>query len=203
MHKCNAQITRACFRFLRIGVFFLLLSGGRVSLKAQELVVKTNFLYDATTSVNVGVEWALGKRTSLDLSGNVNLWAFKGESRFKHWLLQPEWRWWTCEAFNGHFLGVHLHGAQFNVGGFQLPLLGWESLKQHRYEGWLVGAGVSYGYQWVLSRNWNLEASVGVGYAYVDYRKYLCVQCGPKEGEGVKHYWGPTKAALSLVYMFH
>ena len=39
--------------------------------------------------------------------------------------------------------------------------------KGRHYEGWYVGGGLTYGYQWMLSRHWNLEASIGVGYARI------------------------------------
>ncbi len=42
------------------------------------------------------------------------------EARFKHWMVQPEARYWLCEKFNGHFLGVHAHYADYNVGGLKI-----------------------------------------------------------------------------------
>ena len=53
---------------------------------------------------NLGVEVGLAKKWSLDLSGNYNGWKLGDEARMKHWLVQPEARYWLCEKFNGHFL---------------------------------------------------------------------------------------------------
>ncbi len=47
-----------------------------------------------------------------------------------HWAVQPEWRYWTCRRFMGHFIGVHAHGGKYNGG-----------LKKYRYDGWGVGGG--------------------------------------------------------------
>ena len=69
---------------------------------AQKWAVKSNLLYDATATINLGVEAALGPRVTLDISGNYNPWEF-GDARWKHWLIQPEVRYWLCERFNGHF----------------------------------------------------------------------------------------------------
>ena len=69
---------------------------------AQKWAVKSNLLYDATATINLGVEAALGHRVTLDVSGNYNPWKF-GDARWKHWLVQPEVRYWLCESFNGHF----------------------------------------------------------------------------------------------------
>ena len=68
---------------------------------AQKWAVKSNLLYDATATINLGVEAALGPRVTLDISGNYNPWEF-GDARWKHWLIQPEVRYWLCERFNRH-----------------------------------------------------------------------------------------------------
>ena len=92
-----------------------------ISLSAQDLAVKTNLLYDATATVNLGVEVGLSPKWTLDLSGNYNGWTFNENKKWKHWMAQPEARYWFCERFNGHFLGAHLLGGQYNVGGIDLP----------------------------------------------------------------------------------
>ncbi len=176
---------------------------------AQKVAIKTNLLYDATSTLNLGVEFGLSKKWTLDVSGNYNPWTFNDNRKMKHWLVQPEARYWLCEKFNGHFLGMHAHGGQFNWGGM-LPwgfrngkMFGIESrqMSEHRFQGWLAGAGISYGYQWILGNRWNLEASVGIGYAYLDYGKYKCEKCGEKIKDGHKNYLGPTKAAISIIYI--
>ena len=99
-----------------IGVLGILLCNTANSY-AQKVAVKTNLLYDATTTMNLGLEIGLGKKWSLDLSGNYNPWKFDDETRLRHWGVQPELRYWLCEKFNGHFLGLHGHYAKYNVGG--------------------------------------------------------------------------------------
>ncbi len=167
---------------------------------AQKVGFKTNFAYWATTTPNLGAEFALGKKTTLELAGGLNLFAFSQNKKFRHWLVQPELRLWTCEVFNGHFFGLHGHGSQFNVGGWDIPVGRLSVFKEHRYEGYLYGGGVSYGYQWVLSPRWNFEASLGGGFARIHYEKYPCATCGTKLDEGTTNYWGVTKAALSIIY---
>ena len=66
----------------------------------------------------------------------------------------------------------------------------------------MLGAGIAYGYQWMLSRHWNIEASVGIGYDYIKYDKYECGWCGEKIKSSHSNYFGPTKAALSFLYIF-
>ena len=44
--------------------------------------------------------------------------------------------------------------------------------------------------------------NIGVGYARVKYEQFECKTCGEKVSEGHKNYLGPTKAAISLIYLF-
>lgn len=168
---------------------------------AQSWGMKTNFLLWATTTPNVGLEFKMGEKWSLDLSGNYNPFTFKENSKLKHWAAFPEVRWWTCEAFNGHFLGLHLVGGEFNIGGINVPLEYFKSLKEYRYQGWVVGGGLTYGYQWPIAKRWNLEFSLSAGYAHFFYEKFKCPKCGEKVGEKHQDYFGPTKATLSLIYL--
>lgn len=169
---------------------------------AQKVAVKSNIPYWATgISPNAALEFTLGKKATLELGGGFNLWTFENNKKVKHWLAQPELRYWFCESFNGHFIGIHAHGVQYNVGGWDIPLGRLKTFKEHRYEGYLYGAGLSYGYQWVLSPRWNFELSLGGGFARIHYDKYPCVTCGAKVDEGDQNYLGVTKAAISLIYM--
>lgn len=165
------------------------------------LTVKSNLLYDATTTINIGAEFGLGKKTTLELPFNLNPWTFSDNKKFKHWMLQPELRFWNCEVFNGFFWGIHAHGGQFNVGGIKLPLGVFHTLEDHRYEGYFYGAGLGVGYQWVLGNRWNLELGIGAGYTRFEYDKYKCKHCGEKLKEGGRNYIGPDRVALSLIYI--
>lgn len=158
--------------------------------------VKTNALYWATTTPNLGFEVALSPKTTLDVSGNYNPWTFSDNRKLKHWLVQPEVRYWLCDRFNGHFFGIHAHYAEFNVGG--IKMLG---LKNRRYQGNLYGGGLSYGYHWILRKHWSMEAVIGVGYAHIEYDRYKCGKCGSKIKSGHKDYVGVTKVGINLIYV--
>jgi outer membrane protein OmpA-like peptidoglycan-associated protein len=157
-------------------------------------------LYDATGTINLGAEFRLSDRWTLDVPVNYNPWALgDGRRKLKHAMVQPELRRWNGEAFDGSFWGVHLHGALFNVSNI---------FSHYQFEGRLAGAGIAYGYRWNLSRRWAVEASVGAGYAYMDYTRYdasgsdACRGCGVKLGTERKHYLGVTRAVVALAYTF-
>lgn len=180
---------------------------------SAQFAVKTNLLYDATTTPNLGVEVGIGLKSSINLVYGLNPWSFKseshGERKAKHWVLMPEYRWWACSKFNGHFLGVHAMGGEFNSANVSIPVPGFffsgenltSGVKESRYKGAFVGIGFTYGYQWILSRHWNLEAEIGVGYNHVWYDRYRCGDCGGKLKSGGTNYVGVTKVGLSIIYI--
>lgn len=168
---------------------------------SQNFAIKNNLIYDATLTPNLGIEFALNKYNTLDISAGINPFTFKDSKRFKHWLIQPEYRNWFCEKFNGGFWGAHLHGGVFSVSNVKLPFGLFKPLRDNRYEGWLIGGGLSYGHHWMISKSWGFEAVIGAGYAYIDYEKYPCMDCGPSAKSANKHYFGITKAALSFVFI--
>lgn len=187
-------------------LFFLVVGGGFSQVRAQDWAIKTNVIYDATTTVNLGVEVGVAPKWSIDLSGNLNVWSTEDLARWKHWMVQPEARYWFCDRFSRNFVGAHLIGGAFNVGGINnnLSFLGtdFSVLSDLRYQGYAYGAGVAYGFAFMLSTHLNLELEAGFGYVYLDYETFRCTNCGRKVGEGTHHYVGPTKAAVNLSFVF-
>jgi len=189
---------------------------------SQTLAVKSNVLYDATSTINLGVEFALSEIWTLDISGNFNPWAFpqrtvnsshvllsQHDAIMKHWMIQPEFRRWFCEPFHGHFAGLHVHGGQFNVGGLTFLPEGWgkNGIQQKRFEGWLAGGGMSYGYHWIFNSRLSLEFSLGMGYTFLKYDKYNhYADTEPTQldrNHYRMHYIGPTKVGISVIVMLY
>lgn len=196
-----------------------LLLGGVISCisiaaSAQEVALKNNILYDATTTPNIGLEIGLGKRTTAQVFYGLNPWEFSsdthGDRQAKHWVVMPELRWWTCSKFNGFFYGIHAMGGQFNAGNIDIPMPGAfvsgdnlrTMVKDSRVEGNFVGGGVTLGYQFILSRHWNLEVEAGAGYDHIWYEQYPCGDCGTQISKGSSNYVGLTKLGLSFLYIF-
>lgn len=192
-------------------IFFLLLFSG-ISVNAQRIGVKTNALYLATSTPNIGLEYAFADRFSLELEGGYNPWILDGDRNMKakHFLVSPEVRYWFCEAFNGHFIGINANYTLFNLSGVDVPAVFFpsarsamvlEDLKNRRSEGWAAGAGLTYGCVWPIARRWNLECTVGLGYWYTDYDKFESRKCGLFQ-EHVSHgAFGPTALGISFIYL--
>lgn len=188
--------------------------------KAQDVAIKTNLLHDASATANLGLEFGLAPKWTLDLSADVNYWPVKHGYKYdahqkrywERWTVQPEFRYWFCEKFQGNFIGIHAIGGMFNVGniGFIPNFLNnrFKQLKDERWKGYGVGAGISYGHAWTLGTHWNIEAEIGVGWIYSRYDRYALDKrnggtLGTKiQDNKVHNYVGPTKLAVNLEYVF-
>lgn len=190
----------------RLALLFVAVLALFGTASAQKVGLKTNLVHDGFLSPDLGIEIGLAPKWTLDVSGQVNFWTIN-EHKWKHWLVQPEARYWLCERFAGHFFAVHALGGEFNFGNIKNDVKWLNSdfskLSDRRYQGWGAGAGIGYGYAWVLNDHWNFEAEIGIGWIYTQFDEYPCDNCGSKLAEGLTHnYFGLTKAALSFVYLF-
>lgn len=177
-----------------------------VSASAQRVGLKTNLINDAALSPNLGIEVGVAPKWTLQLTGQVNLWDVDGR-KWKHSMISPEARYWFCQRFAGHFLGLHAIGGFYNFGNLNIPIkfLGsdFHNLKDMRYQGWAAGAGLNYGYAWPVHKHWNIEAEIGIGWLYTRYDSYPCATCGTKQASNKPHnYFGPTKLGVNVEYIF-
>ena len=170
--------------------------------KGSVVALKTNLPYWGTATFNAGLEFRHARHWTLDIEACLNPFDGKNDDgsydrTMKHFRAHPEIRYWFCEAFQGHFLGLHVPFIAYNFADLKVL-----DLEDERRQGWGTGVGVSYGYQWLLSKHWNVEATLGVGYLYLNYDRFPCANCGNKTEDNTKHYFGPTQAAVSLIYLF-
>lgn len=176
-------------------------------VNGQKIAVKTNLLSDGFLNPNAAIEFAVAPKWTIDLSGQFNLWKLSHERQWRHWVVQPEARYWFCDRFSGHFVGTHLLVGQYNLGAIDVPFsfLGtdFHKVRDTRFQGCFAGVGVAYGYAWALHEHWNLETEIGVGWTYSRYDRFRCAGCGKKIEENRPHnYFGPTKVAVNLEYVF-
>ena len=200
----NVETTHMRFKILLAGVLLGLLS--LCEVRAQDAAVKTNILSDIALSPEVSAEVGLAPKWTFELTGRLNAWDVN-DHYWKHWLVMPEGRYWFCRRFSGHFVGAHILGGQYNFGNLDnnIKFLGtdFSKLSDERHQGWMFGAGVAYGYSWILDCRWNIEAEIGLGWVHTIYDVYPCAKCGTKKLSGKHHnYFGPTKAAINLIYTF-
>ena len=66
----------------------------------------------------------------------------------------------------------------------------------------VAGGGITYGYDWILSPHWNLETLIGIGYARLWYKQRPNLPCAKCFSNKTENYFGPTKLALTVTYLF-
>ena len=197
-------------RYLTLAVIFLVAFA--VDASAQKVAVKTNSLYWATATPNVGFEFAMAPRWTFEIAGGYNPWTLNKEDnvKAKHFLVTPEFRYWFCEAFQGHFLGINGNYTQFNVSGILIPDAFYkcsrggyflDDLQHARSQGWAAGAGITYGYAWPISRRWNMEFTLGAGFWYSEYDRYESRTCGLFHESNIRRVLGPTDLGISFIYL--
>lgn len=166
-----------------------------VSVCAQRISLKTNMLYWAAASPNLGLETRLSRHVTFNIEAMGNylpankIWS-------KAIMVTPEARWWfTGRPQVGHFVGIAGFGAGYHVK--------YDVKDKYRdYAGSAYGFGPTYGYSFVLGRRLSLEATVGVGIARLKYNQYK------KAGDELVQQpqttkWSPVplKVGLSFVYI--
>ncbi|KAA6343832.1 hypothetical protein EZS27_008497 [termite gut metagenome] len=157
--------------------------------------VKTNLLYWVTGVSNIGVEYPVGNRFSIDFPVVYSPYTIKNNWKIRTLGIQPEFRWWWNKPMVGHFLGLHAHLAYYNIATDKLDRYQDKDGKTP-----LWGAGLSYGYVLPLKGRWNMEFTVGAGYARLVYDVFYNVSNGAAYDTVSKNYWGLTKAGVTLVY---
>lgn len=98
-------------------IFIIMIISSLSKLNCQNIAVKTNVLYDLTSSLNIGGEIKCKDAYSFSSIISYNPWTFADNKKMKHLLIQPEFRRWFGEVFQGSFVGIQAHYARFNWGG--------------------------------------------------------------------------------------
>lgn len=170
--------------------------------------VKTNLLYDAATALNFAVEVPFGKQFSV-LYEQIFPWWLTPDNKYCFQFLSfgGEVRWWFAptakaesstgkhrDALVGHFVGLNCWGGKSDI---QI------GRKFGCYQFDFVSAGLSYGYSMPVGKHLNLEFSLSAGYARIPYQHYIPtddwqILIKDTHNAGVLHYFGPTKAQVSL-----
>lgn len=168
--------------------------------------VKTNMLYDAAITPNIGVEFYLAPNFALNANWAYAWWhndkssfywrAYGGDAELRYYI--APWRnRKDCinHAFEGHHIGLYglmaTYDYEFGNNGQQAPK-------------WSYGGGVAYGYSKKLTKRLNIDFTLGLGCLYGKYHKYEPSTIKNDDyywlSTQKRKYWGPTKAEVSLVW---
>ena len=158
---------------------------------AQRVAVKTNALYWATLSPNVGLEFRLSRHLTLNVETAANPFDLSDKLKTRFFGVTPELRYWfEARPQAHHFVGAMALGSTYSL-----------TLKDKFHEGDAYGLGLTYGYSFVLSTRWSLEATVGAGLLKVNEKKYRRGEAVPAEANRDKFMLAPMKLGVSFVYL--
>ncbi len=176
---------------------------GNVQNALPRFALKVDLLYGlATFTPNISAEAALSRRSTIELSYSNNPWNYKARlpqnKKLLHGIARLEYRYWLCERFSGHFLGAHALYSEYNISGWNIPLL---FDKDHRYKGNAWGGGISYGYNLPIGKRWNVEFVAGAGVVRMKYDRYSCLTCSTDAEPFTQTWFGPTNLGINLVFL--
>lgn len=175
--------------------------------------LKTNLLYDALSWTNFSIEFPFtvsGQKLSVLYYHQFPWWRWgenKNEFCMRFLSVGAEGRWWfkpmsgdkidksfNRDCLNGWFVGTYVESGKWDF----------QRKRDICYQGEHWSTGLSLGYAMPIGKRLNLELSASVGYASIPHRGYepstdYSQLYHLPEKDGVWHYFGPTKAQVSLV----
>lgn len=181
-------------------LFVLLVPSGAA---AQRVALKNNLLYDAALTPNISLEFYLANRWTLEVGAGFNPFPLNDdiEHKWRHVLVNAEAKYWFCSVFERDFIAVNAGWTHFNVSGGMYPV-GWiyPSVKDYRYQGDAVMAGISYGWHFIVSPHVSFELEAGVDGGYAWYDRFQCARCGSLI-DSPRQWFAVPKAGINLVIM--
>lgn len=193
---------RSIFYMLVIGAIFSLWT-----LPAQAQAIKVNAPLLLVGTPNIGVEVTISQQ--LSVNGDI-LWApymfKKNEEVFRSFIgsvdlryyINPQY-YYTNDMFDGFYAGPYAMYGNFNIGFKNND----KNKESYRRKGWGVSAGISFGYKFYLAKRFRLDLNMGLGYAHLQYNKYLLGGEWaeyPLSKKNTKQWIGPTKFGVHIVY---
>lgn len=169
---------------------------------ANNYALKTNLILWGLASPNLVIEKKINKNVSIELSLGIKPGDSEHDGKSVSYLLQPEIRYWFSRSFNGGYLGYHLYYSHFGAENMIFPFQRKGLSNSEWYAGYLYGMGIAGGYQWVLNKHWHIEATAGIGYVHLAYDKITWNNSWNNNKSLDYNYFGLTKAAINLVYVF-
>lgn len=166
-----------------------------VQAYSQFYSARTNLIGLVTGNLNAEFGMTLNKKVSLHFPIQYNpfIYSKSKNTKFQNLTFMPGARYWLRESFTDQFIGVSVIGSRYHIGNL---------LSNYRYNGYGVGAGVSFGWTYPVAPRLNFEWELGVAALWASYDKSVCKACGYNYGREHRWYFMPHKISASLVYLF-
>ena len=172
--------------------------------KQPRMALRTNLLYDATLSPNLGVDVRVDSAWTVGLLAGINAWDIDKEKnkKWRHALFSIRARKYRDSLFHKGYYEADVIYSHYNVGNTKIPFGLYSAVKDRRLQGDLIALGGKYGYSWILSRSWRIEAEAGVAVGYAWFKEYDCDHCGTYYGKGDRIFLLP-QLGINVVYIIN
>lgn len=183
------------YKNIKIILFLLALLSSSTKCFSQFYSARTNIVGLASGNLNAEFGMTLNKKFSFHFPVQYNPFTYSKSknTKFQNLTVLPSARYWLRESFRDQFIAFSLVGSRYNIGNI------WD---KYRYDGWGVGAGLSFGWTYPMAPRWNFEWEFGVAGMWTTYDKSVCKTCGYTFGHENKWYLVPHKIAVNLIYLF-
>lgn len=173
--------------------------------RQPRVALRTNLLYDATLSPNLGVDVRVDSTWTVGLLAGVNAWDIDKakNKKWRHMLFSLRARnYLKHSVFHKNYMEFDAIYSHFNVGNTKIPFGIYKGAQDRRLQGDLVALGGKYGYSWIMARNWRIEAEAGVAVGYAWFKEYDCDHCGTYYGKGDRIFLLP-QLGINVVYIIN
>lgn len=196
-----------------------------ISTYSQQIALRSNILYDATLTPNLGIEVRTDSAWSVGVNAGLNAWDIDKQKnkKWRHVLVSPylrhyfgqrgdtvryhlgtdatptQWR-DTIVQRRMQYVETNLIYSHYNAGNIHFPFGLWTDARNHRFQGDLLALGAKYGYGWMMSRDWRIEAEAGIALGYAWFKEYDCPHCGTFLGNNCRIFLLP-QLGVNVVYV--
>ena len=169
--------------------------------------IKTNMLYDAGLTPNIGMEFHVGNNFSIAANWMYAWWSsdackwywrvYGGDIALRKWVGRQA----NEKPLTGHHIGVYAQILTYDIlwgeKGSIAGVPGGNIFDSANY-----AAGIEYGYSLPITSRLNIDFSLGIGYMWGKYYEYKPIDdCYVWQVIKNRKWIGPTKAEISLVWL--
>lgn len=189
-------IRKHLLRFV-VALSFVLFSCHQAS--AQKFALSTNLVEWANFgTINADAGLSVAQHFSLHAGAKFNPWSFHTKSGMQIYNKQTTAyfgaRYWPWYVYSGWWIGARVRFMDFSETGVLRPKL---------FEGKSLGAGVLFGYTWMIHEHFNIEIGGGLwGGRHLEYTRYRTPARRDILSSGPRNFAFVDELSVSLMYVF-
>lgn len=153
--------------------------------------LRTNLLYWAAATPNIGIEWRISPSYGIKIDGGYGNWEYNGKDKIqKLWFVNPEVRRYMLES-KRFYMGIGVMLGEYNL-----------KLGKTGYQGNLYGGALTTGYQLPMGKHFSWDFNIGLGAAHFSYNTFDVIDGVRvfKVRNSNKTLFIPTQVGVNLIW---